>query len=259
MLAGYGLRWYLVRAAGAPLNPQRRSVLTHTPWLYPTCLVVGGLGGAVFGVVITPTFENALGPLTDTIGARILRDAVAVALSEEIGKGLLLFGLYATGRIRTPLDGLILGVAAGTGFATIENWFYFISAWANEGADAWWTSVRVRIGLSTWIHGAASATLGAYLGAAARHGRRDVRLAAPLAGLAAAWGIHGAWNGLLACSIPPGSAVFAAVALLVPLASTGALTAIVANALRDRHRINPRRLDPTGARTSASSSAGRID
>lgn len=234
ILAGYALRALLVRTTGAPDDPSRRSVLTHAPWLYPVCLLAGGVGGAVFGLLVTPAIEDLLDPLASTIGARVLRDAVAVALAEELGKGLLLLALFAAGRIRTPLDGLILGVAAGTGFATIENWFYFISAWANDGAEAWWMSVRIRIGLSTWIHGAASAALGAYLGAATRHGRSDVRWAAPLAGLAAAWGIHGAWNGLLACSHPPGSAVFAAVALLVPVVSTGALLTVIVAAVRER-------------------------
>lgn len=234
ILVGYALRLWVARTGRTPSDPRRRSVLTHAPWLYPTCLIAGGVGGAIFGLFVTPAFETALAPLSAGIGVRLLRDAVAVALSEELGKGLLLLALFAVGRIRTPLDGVILGVAAGTGFAAIENWFYFVAAYANDGPEAWWMSVRIRIGLSTWIHGTATATLGAYLGAAQQHGRRDVRWAAPIGGVAAAWAIHGAWNGILACSHPPGAEWLAGVALLVPIVSTCAVGVVVVRAIRER-------------------------
>lgn len=234
ILVGYALRLWVSRTGTTPSDPNDRSVLTHSPALYPICLLVGALGGVVFGLAVTPGIEALLTPLSNGLGVRLLRDAVAVALSEEVGKGLLLIALFAVGRIRTPLDGVILGVAAGTGFAAVENWFYFLAAFANEGSDAWWSSIRIRIGLSTWIHGTASAALGAYLGAAWHHGRRDVRWAAPFGGVAAAWAVHGAWNGLLACSHPPGAEWLALLALCVPIASTLGVATVVVRAIRER-------------------------
>jgi RsiW-degrading membrane proteinase PrsW (M82 family) len=145
----------------------------------------------------------------------LLATAVAAPMTEEFGKAILLLSLFLFRRIHTSMDGLVLGLAAGLGFTTIENIVWFTVTLAEQGEEAMWTSMRVRVLFGTLVHGTSSALFGAYLGGALANGRRWVVVLAPLAALTAATVVHGAWNGLLATADGRGSYVM--LALLVML------------------------------------------
>jgi len=94
--------------------------------------------------------------------------------------------------VRGPLDGLILGVTCGVGFALIENITYeFLFIWTGEGAAAAWTLGSLARGLgSVMIHAAGAGMIG-YAYGRYRSGRDLATVG--LAYLAAV-GIHSAWN-----------------------------------------------------------------
>jgi RsiW-degrading membrane proteinase PrsW (M82 family) len=96
-------------------------------WQVPaSALVVAGFFGGVIGTVVAGTLEyNTLHDL----GALPM---LLVALIEESAKLIvpvvLLFTVLARHQRRLPSDGLIIGVAAGMGFAALETMGYAFSA-----------------------------------------------------------------------------------------------------------------------------------
>lgn len=165
--------------------------------LFVASTLLGGGGGTVFGLWVAPTLDQAFMAWEPTLGLAFVRFAVAGPVAEELGKGLLLLGLALFGRVRGITAGILLGIAAGAGFAAIENFVYAIVSLGENGPSGWWDSIRIRIGLGTFVHASSTATMGAYLGAAAMSRRLPLKLAAPLAAVFAASVVHGVWNGLL--------------------------------------------------------------
>lgn len=82
------------------------------------------LGAAiVFPVAYTEIFLNQF--LDNTITGVALSAFIAVALTEELGKFIVLrFYAYPRKSFDEPLDGIVYGIMTGMGFATLENILY---------------------------------------------------------------------------------------------------------------------------------------
>jgi protease PrsW len=96
-------------------------------WQVPaSALVVAAFFGGVIGTVVAGTLEY------DTLRGLGALPMLLVALIEETAKMivpvLLLFAVLARHRRRLPSDGLVIGVAAGMGFAALETMGYAFSA-----------------------------------------------------------------------------------------------------------------------------------
>lgn len=193
------LRLALLRRHGSRMIGALREgrVLTYSFGLVALSILVGGAGGAVFGVVLAPRVADAVSQALGVAPSAWVAAAIAAPLTEEFGKGILLVGLFLFRRLRTTLDGLVLGLAAGLGFAAVENLVAFVVTLAESGPDEMLLAMRVRVALGAVIHGTCSAVFGAYLGAASADGRRWIVALAPSAALAVSSAIHGIWNGLL--------------------------------------------------------------
>jgi RsiW-degrading membrane proteinase PrsW (M82 family) len=165
--------------------------------LFATSTLLGAAGGTIFGLWVAPVLDEVFAAWEPTLGLAFVRFAVAGPLAEELGKGLLLLGLALVGRVRGVTAAILLGIAAGAGFAAVENFVYAIVSLGENGPSGWWDSIRIRIGLGTFVHAASTATLGAYLGAAAASRSVLLKLAAPFAAVFAASVVHGVWNGLI--------------------------------------------------------------
>jgi RsiW-degrading membrane proteinase PrsW (M82 family) len=117
--------------------------------------------------------------------------AVVAPLIEEFSKpwGVLL----VREDVRGPLDGLILGVTCGVGFALIENITYeFSFVLTGESAAAVWTLGSLARGLgSIMVHATGAGLIGYAYG---RHRLGGGAIAIGLAYLAAV-AMHSAWNG----------------------------------------------------------------
>ncbi len=178
-------------------------------WVYGAAVLLGAGGGAVFGLAVSPALDCAFADWESALGPALVRYALAGPAAEELGKGLLLLGLFAAGRIRSTTEGVLLGVAAGAGFAALENFSYAIVALAEDGPERWIASLQVRVGLGTFVHSASTAILGGYLGAARASGRVVLMVAAPAAAIFAASAAHGVWNGTLLLADATANAVWA--------------------------------------------------
>jgi RsiW-degrading membrane proteinase PrsW (M82 family) len=193
---------------------------------------LGGLGGALFGIMVGPSLDMT--PLAAV--------ALSGPLVEELGKALLPLALFAAGRLPSRGEGLAVGLVVGGGFAAVESWLFVIESYASGGEDEWMTMVQLRLLFGTVIHMGASGLAGAILGEAWHDGRLRVRVGAPVAALLVALLIHGGWNITVASSAR--HQAWAIVALAIATLTLAAVAKVYADGVRA----------PAGDRTSASSS-----
>ena len=166
---------------------------------------------------------------------------VLVPLIEEGAKGLALPLVRLTGRRLTRLDGFILGVAAGAGFALFESTAN--ASLALGAGTAWWALMLLRVG-STAMHCLATGLvgLGWEAGLTERRWGRGAGLGLAAVALHAAWNFSALGASLVALGVAgSSSSLVSALGGLVSLALIGLLgllylTAIIAPA------VIPRRL-----------------
>lgn len=163
-------------------------------WLFPVLLLAGAAGGVLFGAVLSPNLGVWFAGLFALGDARLVNAAVVVPLAEEIGKGLVLLAFLPTRWYRSPVDGLLYGLAAGAGFAMVENVLSFLVAYEFGGPEGWANTVLVRLPAALLVHGGGTAVIGLYLGAARWAQTRLVVFGALPAALFFAGSIHGGWN-----------------------------------------------------------------
>jgi RsiW-degrading membrane proteinase PrsW (M82 family) len=107
---------------------------------------------------------------------------------EELAKALLIVGLVRANRIGFLVDAAIYGFAIGTGFAVVENLYYW-NSWANPSLSLW----LVRGFGTAVMHGGATAIFG-IAGKTLEEHRRIPRGVGWLIALALATAIHSAFN-----------------------------------------------------------------
>jgi RsiW-degrading membrane proteinase PrsW (M82 family) len=163
------------------------------PYTIPTTLIAltAALGGVV-GVVTAALLEY------DTLYRLPWLGVVAVAVIEESAKLLVPLTILIWGRYRRPADGLIVGVAAGAGFAVLETMGYaFVTLIKSHGDIATLDGLLVLRGmLSPAAHMAWTGLAAAALWqAAARHWSRPA-VARFAAVFVLAVGLHATWDGV---------------------------------------------------------------
>ena len=163
-------------------------------WQVPSAaLAVSAFFGGVIGTVVAGTLEY------DTLRGLHTLPMVLVALIEESAKLIipvvLLFLVLARHRRRLPSDGLVIGVAAGMGFAALETMGYgfsaLLSSQGNIGAVEQTLFIRgltAPAGHTAWT-GLTTGALWALL--AAPSGRRFLIFLGTFAGAVA---LHTAWD-----------------------------------------------------------------
>ena len=210
--------------------------LTHRSWMFAASVIVGALGGFTFGGLAAPVYLPAF-DLESTLLSELLQSGVAGPIAEEMGKASLLLGLFVAGRLDTRSDGLILGLAAGAGFASFENLLFGIKGYASGGVDTWLAALRIRMGYGTLIHLTSSALFGAALGGLYQDGRLRSIAIAPTLGLLAAFVVHGGWNSGLAIYAATEEPAWAVGAQLIAFA---ALVVVIVMLRRDYVRAKRR-------------------
>jgi len=227
VLAGYLLRaWHARRwrrahaAAAAATTPEER--LQELPvrpprsrwfWLFPAHTIAGGGCGIAAALLLSPLLAPLSLGGSSLLHFDNLHEFLTQPLCEELGKALPLLIVYRTRWFRDALDGMILGLAAGLGFAAFENLLYFVVAYDRGGLPDWTTSISQRVLFSTALHGIASSLVGAYFGAAKQNPSAAIRRLALIAGLCAAVALHASWNGLITSAHEQASSLLALVAL----------------------------------------------
>jgi RsiW-degrading membrane proteinase PrsW (M82 family) len=170
-------------------------------WLVAFAAVWGGL--VATGLALTAN-EAVQSILTTTEGADVAARwgaAIAGPTNEEILKslGVVVAALLAGRRMRSPVDGFILGAVVGLGFQVIEDIVYTanVIAVGEDPASAISQMFLLRgIFGGLWSHAVYSGLFGLGLGyAMTRPAWSPLRRAlAVVAGFAAAWSLHFLWN-----------------------------------------------------------------
>ncbi len=170
-------------------------------WLVAFAAVWGGL--VATGLALTAN-EAVQSILTTTEGADVTARwgaAIAGPTNEELLKGLgvIVATLLATRRMRSPVDGFILGAVVGLGFQVVEDVVYTANVMAvgQDPAAAIGQMFLLR-GLmgGLWTHAVYTGLFGLGLGYALTRPRWSLarRAAVVVAGFAAAWSLHFLWN-----------------------------------------------------------------
>ena len=147
-------------------------------------------------LLVRPLLESALFP-PDSSPSPFVDAYVVTALPEELAKLLALFlGAFLWREFDEPLDGIVYGVAAGLGFASVENVLYLI-----QTGNPW--VVVLRGFTATLGHVAFSGLLGWFL-ARARFSAGPRRYLHPFTGLLVAVVLHGTYNLFLTLGNGPG-------------------------------------------------------
>ncbi len=210
-------------------------VLTQNPILFPTVLMLGTLavpsayvafffdhrrlsGLSLKAVVLSFVYGGVLGVFASAILEPIFiarldpASSLVVGLIEEFTKilGVLLIARHH--RHNAELDGLILGAAAGMGFASMESSGYAFVAFLGSGGNlSLMVGVTLLRGMLSPIgHGTWSAILASVLFRESRVGRFRVNHKVIGAYLTVSI-LHGLWDGLppaIAVVLSPGLDVF---------------------------------------------------
>ncbi len=222
-------RW--VRSATSGVHPEQR-LRASSGWLFPSSILLGAWGGAVFGVILTPAPIAADGVL-ESLATELFEAGVAVPAIEELGKALILWGLLWGGVLRNRLDGVVLGLACGAGFASVESLLAYLQAAGWSGPDAFWAAVSLRLPFGSIVHMTSTAFVGMVLGAGQAREKLSRRLLFAGLALPAGMVVHVLWNGLMRAGSVTGSASMGTLALIV---AVGAVAVLVRCVHRDIER-----------------------
>ncbi len=169
--------------------------------------------GLVWGLLSTWIVVDLNNSWATTFGITSVY-VLGAPIIEEIGKSLLAPVLTGMRRCSWFVDGAVIGLASGTGFAIRENWVYLDRDHTGGVALA-----VARVTSTNLMHAGCSAIVAAAFAAAARRGV-FTRVVVGLVGLVAAMGIHSGFNRLTRVSAPS-PAIITAVGVLAFVYATG--------------------------------------
>ena len=156
----------------------------------------GATFAAFAALVLNTLGELLVGSSLGGSAAEVYGGSISAPVVEELAKGAVIYGIYRWRRDEFDgvIDGLVYAAMVGLGFAMTENVLYYAQGAIEDGVDG---AVMTFVGrgiASPFAHPVFTAMTGIGLGVAARTTRGWLRVAAPLAGLGAAMGLHSLWN-----------------------------------------------------------------
>jgi len=191
--------------------------------------------GLIF--LVRPLLTDLL-PVSGGVAGQAIDAFVVTALPEESAKlAAFFFGAFLSREFDEPLDGIVYGVAAGLGFASVENVLYLLQT----GKPS---VVVLRAFTATLGHVAFSGLLG-WSFARARFAVGARRFLFPVTGLAVAIALHGTYDLFLSF---PDAPQMRWLSLLVVLPFGLVLLGLKIRWSRDRSRLYHPDLSPAGER-----------
>jgi len=219
----------------------------HLSALTPATIAQSFVVGGMLGVLGASVLEPLLIPLTtNTDQGLTLRAAIVVGLIEEGCKILAVMWVARRLRHDSEMDGLLLGAAAGMGFAALESTGYAFTALVASHGQVGVSIIEtiLRGALAPFGHGVWTAILAAVLvrRSSATHFRisGSVVLTYLFVSL-----LHGLWDGLprvLYVVIPPGIPI-SVMTLTLSAVGIAVLVALYRQAVR-RQMMPPASLQP---------------
>lgn len=172
----------------------RRRLERSTSALLGVAVVWGAFVATSFTLLAGDYVEARLplhfGPETTGFGSVLF-----TPLLEEALKTLFLVMMLFQARLETALEGVLLGVAVGLGFAATENFLAFASALRAPDGSEWLASIAYRTGVTGMMHATAAAVAGAVLGHMALRAEFERWILGPLLGFVGAALVHMGFNG----------------------------------------------------------------
>jgi protease PrsW len=170
-------------------------------WLIAFAAVWGGLVATGLALSANEAVQSLLTTVSGQDVAARWGAAVAGPTDEEILKGLgvIVATLLAARRMRSPVDGFILGAVVGLGFQVVEDIVYTANVMA-VGQDPRSALVQMFVlrGImgGLWSHAVYTGLFGLGLGYALTRVQwpLGMRILAAVGGFVAAWSLHFLWN-----------------------------------------------------------------
>jgi len=175
-------------------------------------------GAPILWSILSPStvhyFDGAILPISSL--SDLILPAVGtfliVALVEEGLRGFVLYHLFQRNKsIDQIFDGLVVGIAAGLGFATVENTLYFFELFSRGSFDTLVFVFFLRFMVSTLAHISFGGIMGVFLarGLFSMYRSRFFYVQAFLI----PWALHGLYDWLLGVNM----SLYAVIILLAPL------------------------------------------
>jgi RsiW-degrading membrane proteinase PrsW (M82 family) len=177
--------WWMDRYEKEPLG----LILAAFLWGAVPAVILSLIAQIILDLPVSDLFGSGLG--TELVGASLI-----APMTEEPFKGLMLLLLlwFFRREIDTPVDGILYGGLVGFGFATTENFFYFLSAYEMGGLGEVLELAFFRVVLFGLNHALFTGCIGLGIALARTSHRRAVRITAPFIGLAAGITLHALHN-----------------------------------------------------------------
>ncbi len=177
--------WWMDRYEKEPLG----LILAAFLWGAIPAVILSLIAQVILDVPVSDLLGSGLG--TELVGASLI-----APITEEPFKGFMLLLLFWFFRreIDTPVDGILYGGLVGFGFATTENFFYFLGAYGMRGLGGVLELAFYRAVLFGLNHALFTGCTGLGIALARTSPRRTVRVTAPFIGLAAGIALHALHN-----------------------------------------------------------------
>lgn len=177
--------WWMDRYEKEPLG----LILAAFLWGAIPAIILSLIAQIILDIPVSDLLGSGLG--TELVGASLI-----APITEEPFKGLMLLLLlwFFRREIDTPVDGILYGGLVGFGFATTENFFYFLSAYEMGGMGRVLELAFFRAVLFGLNHALFSGCTGLGIALARTSSRRNVRITAPFIGLAVGITLHALHN-----------------------------------------------------------------
>ncbi len=191
MIVYAGFLWWLDRFEKEP------------PGLLLFAFIWGAVPAVILALIAEVILDVPISALaTSSFTYDFLGSAIAAPLIEETAKGLavLLLFLFIRREFDSPVDGLIYGGMAGFGFAAVENYFYFTSAYGDGGMGAVFGLAFLRAFLFGLNHAMFTGFTGIGMAMALEAKSFVGRFFYPILGFVVAVGAHAFHNGFATIS-----------------------------------------------------------
>ena len=182
------------------------AVLVIGSFLVPVVYVqyldeIDAFGGVPFGMLLRVGILTALFGIPSAgfleafegAGAGGLLPSILTGLTEEGVKILLVYLLVRQTRYRFELDGVIIGAAAGMGFAAFEDAGYALASLSQHGVPAFLGTLWLRQALGPFGHGTWTASIAAVIWRT-RYGGVGRYRAGVFSAYLVSSGLHAAWD-----------------------------------------------------------------
>lgn len=165
-------------------------------WLLTATFFWGAVPSVILALIVSLAFSAPLQIIGGPLASNTFMAVMIAPPVEETAKAIALVAIFVLLRheVDSLLDGIIYGAMVGMGFAMVENVFYFLAIFQEEGAEAWGSTVFLRAIIFGLNHSLFTSATGLGMAVARFSTNRIVRYVAPIVGWSTAVMLHSLHN-----------------------------------------------------------------